>query len=197
MRIAVSGTHCCGKTTLVDEFLLAHQEFAHEPEPYTVLQDDYGETFGAEPSADDFHRQLEFNVSRLRRYKPREPVIYERSPADFLAYLLALSDLGRDEDALRIANGSLGMVHEGLQLLDMIVFLPIDDGNNDIVPEGEDVELRKEVNKRLEDILIEDGFDFFASNRPVVVEAVGSTRQRMRTVEMAIRSQLTKVGDDS
>jgi hypothetical protein len=187
MRIAVSGTHCCGKTTLIDEFLLAHQEFAHEPEPYTVLQDDYGEVFAAEPSADDFYRQLEFNVSRLRRYRPGGRVIYERSPADFLAYLLALNDLGRDEDALRLANSSLGIVREGLRLLDMIVFLPINHRDGGVVPEGEDVELRREVNRRLEWILIEDGFDLFASNCPVVVEAIGATGQRLRTVEMAIR----------
>jgi predicted ATPase len=109
MRIAVSGTHCCGKTTLVDEFLLAHQEFAHEPEPYAVLQDDHGEVFAAEPSADDFYHQLEFNVSRLRRYSSGDRVIYERSPADFLAYLLALNELGRDADALQLANSSLGI----------------------------------------------------------------------------------------
>jgi hypothetical protein len=194
MRIAVSGTHCCGKTTLIDEFLRAHPEFAHEPEPYTVLQDDYGEIFAAEPSADDFYRQLEFNVSRLRRYGPDEWVIYERSPADFLAYLLALNDLGRDEDALQVAHSSLGMVREGLQLLDIIVFLPIDDRAGDDVPEWEDEELRREVNRSLEDILIAGVFDFFASNCPVVVEAIGSTGQRVRTMEMAIRSRLGAVG---
>lgn len=195
MRIAVSGTHCCGKTTLIDEFLLAHREFAHEPEPYAVLQDDYGEVFAAEPSADDFYRQLEFNVSRLCRYGPGERVIYERSPADFLAYLLALDDLGRDEDALRLADSSLGVVREGLQLLDMIVFLPIDDGDGGGgVPEWEDLELRRKVNKRLEGILLEDEFGFFASNRPIVVEAIGSTGRRVRTVEMAIGSPLGEVG---
>lgn len=195
MRIAVSGTHCCGKTTVIDEFLLTHQEYAHEPEPYIALQDDHGEAFAAEPSADDFYRQLEFNVSRLRCYGPGERVIYERSPADFLAYLLALDGLGRDGDALRIANSSLSMVREGLRLLDIIVFLPIDEGGGDgAVPEWEDVKLRAGVNRRLEGILLEDDFDLFASNRPAVVEAVGSTGQRVRTIEMAIKSWPGKVG---
>ena len=42
MRVAISGTHACGKSTLIDEFLLVHPEFTHEPEPYTVLDEDYG-----------------------------------------------------------------------------------------------------------------------------------------------------------
>jgi hypothetical protein len=68
MRIAISGTHCSGKSTLIDEFLLAHPEFTHEPEAYEALQEDHGETFSAEPNAEDFYRQLEYNVGRLRQY---------------------------------------------------------------------------------------------------------------------------------
>src|SRR6185295_8260084 len=102
MRIAISGTHCCGKSTLIDQFLLAHPDFAHEPEPYEALQDDYGETFAAEPCAEDFYRQLEYNAGRLREYGRGDRVIFERSPADYLAYMLALSALHRDRDASRV-----------------------------------------------------------------------------------------------
>ena len=55
MRVAISGTHGCGKSTLIDAFLLSHGDYLHEPEPYEVLQDLYGEVFGAEPTSDDFY----------------------------------------------------------------------------------------------------------------------------------------------
>src|SRR4029453_1767913 len=90
MRIAVSGTHGVGKSTLIDEFLRKHPEFVHEPEPYTVLVEDLGEEFSDEPRVEDFHRQLEFNIDRLRQHTPGEKVIYERCPIDFLAYIDAL-----------------------------------------------------------------------------------------------------------
>jgi len=54
MRIAVSGTHGVGKSTLIEEFLRAHPDFVHEPEPYVVLVEDYGEEFSAEPCPEDF-----------------------------------------------------------------------------------------------------------------------------------------------
>ncbi len=41
MRVAISGTHCCGKSTLIDAFLLAHSDYVHEPEAYVALQDMY------------------------------------------------------------------------------------------------------------------------------------------------------------
>src|SRR6476659_2718499 len=90
MRIAVSGTHCVGKSTLIDEFLRVHPEFVHEPEPYTVLVEDYGEEFSAEPCVQDFRRQLEFNLERLAKHSPKENVIYERCPIDFIAYIETL-----------------------------------------------------------------------------------------------------------
>ena len=134
MRIAISGTHCSGKTTLIDGFLLTHPEYSHEPEAYAVLQEDYGEAFSAEPSAEEFYRQLEFNVSRLKHYGQAECVIFERCPADYLAYMLALSDLSRDDDALRVVDASLDLVGDAIQFLDVIVFLPAGDARVTVMP---------------------------------------------------------------
>lgn len=29
MRVAISGTHCCGKSTLIDAFLLGHRDYIY------------------------------------------------------------------------------------------------------------------------------------------------------------------------
>src|SRR6185369_13721173 len=107
MRVAVSGTHGVGKSTLIDEFLRRHPEFVHEPEPYTVMVEDLGEEFSAEPSVEDFLRQLKFNIDRIRQHAPGENVIYERCPVDFLAYIHALDP--------QSAEASLELVSEAMQ----------------------------------------------------------------------------------
>lgn len=185
MRIAISGTHCCGKSTLIDEFLLAHPDFAHEPEPYEALQEEYGETFAADPCAEDFYQQLEHNVGRLRQYGSGDRVIYERSPADFLAYMFALDELGRDRGASRVIENSLGMAEDAIHLLDVVVFLPASNLQSE-VPDSEDPELRSAMDVRLEGILIEDDLGWFGSNHPVVLKASGTTAQRLQTVEGAV-----------
>ena len=187
MRIAISGTHCCGKSTLIDEFLLAHPDFAHEPESYEALQEEYGETFGADPCADDFLRQLEHNVGRLRRNASGGRVIFERSPVDYLAYMFALAELGRDREANRVAENSLGMAQEAILLLDLVVFLPANDQGVE-APESEDPELRSAVDTRLEGILIDDDLGWFGLGRPVILTATGSTAQRLQTIESAVGS---------
>lgn len=182
MRIAVSGTHSCGKSTLIEEFLLAHPDFAHEPEAYEALTEDHGESFAADPSAEDFQRQLEYNLGRLNSYRPGDRVIFERCPVDYLAYMLALADLGRDRDRSQLLECARELSRNAIGLLDIVVFLPMN-GPSD---EMEDARLRTAVNARLESILLDDELDFFGAGHPRVIEAPGSTPQRLRAIEIAM-----------
>jgi hypothetical protein len=167
MRIAVSGTHCVGKSTLIDEFLRVHPQFVHEREPYTVLVEDYGEEFSAEPCGEDFRRQLEFNIDCLAKHSAEENVIYERCPFDFIAYIDVLDP-----------NNTPPLLEPISERLDVIVYLPIDHDD-----EGEYPKLRKAVDRRLREILLDD--DLAMINIPVI-EASGSTAQRLRTLEKVI-----------
>ena len=179
MRIAVSGTHGVGKSTLIDEFLATHPEFAHEPEAYTVLVEDFGEEFSSIPAVDDFRRQLEFHIERLRTYRPGEKVIYERSPVDYLAYVHALEQLGRERVSPYFLDKMEQSVIEASAHLDLIVFLPLETQFE--ILEDEDLELRRTVDQYL--IALFDA-DQFGPARAVTT--TGTTAQRLRTIETAI-----------
>ena len=171
MRIAISATHCIGKSTLIDEFLRAHTDFVHEPEPYAMMVEEFGEEFAAEPCVEDFYRQLEFNVDRLRQHAHGERVIYERCPIDFLAYIAVL-----DPKAIEPA---LGMVAGSIQQLDRIVYLPLAEDDQ---MEVEYPKLRKAVDRRLSAIYREDEFGIVSGSGIEVVEAIGSTDERLRSL---------------
>lgn len=185
MRIAVSGTHCTGKSTLIDEFLRTHPEFTHEAEPYAVMVEDLGEDFAAEPCVEDFHRQLEFNIDRLQQHAPGERVIYERCPIDFLAYIDALDP--------KKTNTLLVQVSNEMQHLDLIVYLPLDD----TTPDCEYPKLQKAVDRRLSAIFREDEFGVLSSCSAAIVEASGSTTQRLRIIESHLVQSNTQPGDVS
>ena len=170
MRIAVSGTHGVGKSTLIDAFLQKHPEFVHEPEPYTVLVEDLGEKFSAEPCVEDFLRQLEFNIDRLKQHAANENVIYERCPVDFLAYIHALDP--QTAEALRES------VSDAMQHLDLIVYLPLETTTDEFP------KLQRAVDRRLSSILREDELEIMTHVR--IVEAVGPTDRRLRTLENTI-----------
>ena len=165
MRIAVSGTHGVGKSTLIEEFLRLHPQFEHEAEPYEVMVEDYGEEFAAEPCVEDFLRQLEFNLERMGQHATAENVIFERCPLDFLAYINALDS--------SVSNELMERISDAMQQLDLIVYLPLDDASG-----GEYPKLRRAMDHQLSELL--------TSTNVAVVEATGSTAQRLRAVENAL-----------
>lgn len=174
MRIAVAGTHCSGKSTLIEDFLAAHPHYIHEPEPYEWL-----EAAAAEPGAEEFYQQLEVSMERLRAYRDGDNVIAERSPLDFLAYLLALNDLGRSARDCELIANAAELTAAGLAHIDLLVVLPLEID----APESEDLELREAMNERLLDLITTDPYSFFVSGCPHVVETRGARNQRLRALE--------------
>ena len=176
VRIAVSGTHCSGKSTLIEDFLAAHGNYHHEPEPYEWLDD-----MAEEPSAHDFYRQLEVCVDRLRNYGRGENVIAERSPVDFLAYLTAITDLGRSARDCQLMDSAAELAAEGMANIDLLVILPLNDRDGIAAPESEDLELRSAMNDCLLDLITTDPYSLFNSVR--IVEIHGARHERMRVLE--------------
>ena len=75
-----------------------------------------------------------------------------------------------------------GTIHS---MLEVIVFLPLD-VDDDVIfgtPDSEDLELRRAVDSRLANILNGDDLDLFSASGPKVLEAHGSTIQRVQTLE--------------
>jgi deoxyadenosine/deoxycytidine kinase len=176
MRIAISGTHCSGKSTLVEEFLLMHRSFEHEPEAYEAMHELNDETY-PEPTAESFFAQLEYHVHRLQQHKPGDRVIFERCPIDYVVYLDALLTLKRSSADSHLAKQSISIARDAVRLLDLIAFLP---GTEiQLVSEDEDPKLRDEVDAGLEDILMNDSLDMFGDASPRVIQLTGSTAQRL------------------
>jgi len=186
MRIAISGTQCCGKSTFIDAFLTSHPEYTHEPEAYEALGD-RGESFAAEPSADDFVRQLEYCVDRINQFAPSERVILERCPADYIAYLLALEELGRDPTAQQLKETSIKVARRGMENVDIVVFLRPNDRRYEF-PDDEDPVLRTMVDTYLEAILLDNDLNLVNHSRPLVLEATGSTAERIEALNTAVRT---------
>ena len=89
MRIVVSGTHASGKSTLIADFARRHPEYAVFADPFELIDES-----DDRPAAAMFAMQLRLAADRLIEADSGEKIIAERGPLDFLAYLLALDELG-------------------------------------------------------------------------------------------------------
>src|SRR4051812_25174311 len=113
MRIAVSGTHFVGKSTLVEELSAALPEYSTVEEPYFLLEEE-GHEFADPPSIEDFELQLERSITCLDERELN--VIFDRCPADLLGYLLSHPDA----DAFEL-DAWLPRVRSAIETLDLIV----------------------------------------------------------------------------
>jgi hypothetical protein len=175
MRIAVSGTHASGKSTLISDFALRHPEFTVLPDPFDLIDESWDQ-----PSAAMFARQLRIAAERLGSSEIAGDVIAERGPLDFLAYLLALDEVAGASASPELLERSTILTAEALGHVDLLVVLPLNSADAIEVGADEDPELRDAMNDMLMELV--DDADLVGS-RLTVVEIVGSPSERLRRLE--------------
>ena len=177
MRIAISGTHCSGKSTLVDALSETLPQYTTVEEPYHLLQEE-GYEFAELPSIEDFVLQLERSIESLD--ESASNVIFDRCPADILGYLLSHTDT----EAFDLKEW-LPRIRTAIRKLDLLVFLPIEDIDRIVLPLSQDAAYRQRVDELLKDIVLDDLFDFDVE----VLEATGSPQRRVEKVLEHIRNK--------
>lgn len=170
MRIAVSGAHRTGKTTLIEELSRALPTYIVVDEPYHLLEEE-GHEFPEMPSIEDFELQLERSIQCVDDSENDQ--IFDRCPADLLAYLIAHPDADGSE-----VDPWLPRARKAMQRLDLVVFVPVEEPDLITVSESEENELRRQVDEELRDIILDDRWDFGVE----AIEVTGTARERARQV---------------
>jgi len=170
MRLALTGSHKTGKTTLARHLARANNRLSAVEEPYYGLQRQ-GYPFSPRLSRADLEVQLEFSLASLKG--PRSWVVFDRCPLDFLGYLACHSD------AADVAwDQWVPRVLEGLDSLDLLVRVPIESPDRITLDPGE-VGAREAVDRALTTLL---DTEVFRDLRPKVFTVTGALDERVRTV---------------
>jgi predicted ATPase len=170
MRIAISGTHFSGKSTLVEALSDALPQYMIVEEPYHLLEEE-GYEFSEFPSLEDFEMQLKRSIESLE--ESASNVVFDRCPADILGYLLSHIDAEAfDLDVW------LPRIHTAIRKLDLVVFLPIEEPDRIVLPMSQDASYRQRVDEKLKEIILDNSFDFEVD----VLEATGSLQMRVEQV---------------
>jgi hypothetical protein len=176
MRIAISGTHFSGKSSLVQALSEALPQYATVEEPYNLLLEE-GYEFAEFPSIEDFELQLERSIENLDEATPN--VIIDRCPADILGYLLSHTDV----EAF-ILDEWLPRIQTAIKKLDLVVFLSIEEPDRIVLPLSQDAVYRQRVDEKLREVILENIFDFEVD----VLEVSGSLQTRVERVLAHIRN---------
>jgi predicted ATPase len=178
VRIAFSGSHRVGKTTLVESVKERLPGHATVDEPYHLLEED-GYEFAEQPSLEDFEAQLVRSLAALD--DTGRDVLFDRCPVDILAYLLEHDDATAfDPDAW------LAQIRDAVHTLDLVVLVPIEEPDRIALPPHEDADHRRAVHDRLHDLLVDDAL----GSDVEVLTVAGDVRARTDQImaQIALRS---------
>ncbi|CAN5408909.1 hypothetical protein BH10PSE19_BH10PSE19_03710 [soil metagenome] len=183
MRIAVSGTHFMGKSTLIEDFIKKHPNYKTEIEPYYKLQEEKVMDLSLEPSLDSLLEQLDYSIEQLNNHANERNIIFDRCPLDFISYVMCIADhddidINKSEVSERFPD-----IKSALNNLDLIVFLPIT--KEQLIEYTEDnPAYRKAANKNFKKIYRDDIWDIFPKyDHPKVIEISGDRLERIKKLE--------------
>ena len=194
MRIAISGSHSLGKSTVVNDWVAAHPEFRREEEPYRALALNGPYEILFRESSTRLHNglQLYYNISRVNRYSSAaDDVIFDRAPVDYLAYSQYTANRGTTDIDSAFVASMVPAVRESLDHLDILAFVPkseawpVEMEADGIRPV--DHAYRDEVDVIFKQIYREGRFAVMPSvHPPLMLELVGSRHQRLDQLREAI-----------
>lgn len=151
MRIGVSGTHGTGKTTLVEALCARLPGHVAVDEPYHLLEEE-GHEFQYPPSSEDYRSLMARAARSLCSPPSPSATIFDRTPLDYLAYLVAAgADPSEEADhtPLRVA-----FTH-----LDLLVITVITAETERLLPATEWPGLRARTNDALLELVYDDPLD--------------------------------------
>jgi hypothetical protein len=129
MRLAISGTHSMGKTTLLGDCARAFPDFVAETEAYRTLRAFNPDLFLGLGREADKHAMWILQgelMGKLLRHRRGDRVFFDRGPADMLAYSLYAKEEGQTD----LDEGFLQSLRDIARIycrefLDAILFVPI------------------------------------------------------------------------
>lgn len=177
MRVAISGTHGTGKTTLVEALCGHLPGHVAADEPYYLLEEE-GYEFQFPPSLEDYRALLACSVRSL--CSPRSPsgAVFDRTPLDYLAYMAATGAdpvEGVDGAPLRPAFASL----------DLLVIAVITPETERVLPAAQMPGLRSRTNDALMELAYDDPLNAWEDTP--LLELGGPLDGRLDAVLAALR----------
>lgn len=145
MKIAITGAHRVGKTTLVEKLQENLADYDFRMEPYYELEES-GYEFSEGPNVDDFLKQLEYSIKQISTSDYN--VIFDRCPFDFLAYIQAI-------DKTKNIQSLYNRVESIMKEIDLLIFVPIEEPDLILCQESDLPKLRNKVNEILNDWILD------------------------------------------
>ncbi len=193
MRIAISGTACQGKSTLIKDFKEKWPSYKSPDKTYRDIITEQNLDHSSTTNKETQMAILNFMIDELQKTSKGDKVIFDRCPLDNIVYSIwaeAKKESDIDDDFIKKC---MTLVSESLRFIDMIFFVPITkvspveveednlrDTSEDYIEEIDNI--FKAVHR---DYMNNPRSSFFVEDdRPAIIEIFGSRKERIELIKL-------------
>lgn len=204
MRIAISGTACQGKSTLVKDFLENWPNYSRSKESYRQVVKKDGLKINKEVNQDSQWKILNCLIDDLQNTTKEDNIIYDRCPLDNLVYSMWSYEKGNSDIDKAFIDKCIPLVRESMRLLDIIFFIPITKAAPVKIEAKENRETDLSYIKEIDFIFkaierqhsVNGGFPFFVhDDKPAIIEIFGTPEERIKMIELYLDKDGEVVSD--
>jgi len=193
MRIAISGTACQGKSTLIKDFLEKWPQYTSPEKTYRDIITEKGLKHSSITNQETQWEILNFMIDELQKYSKKDKVIFDRCPLDNIIYSICAEEKKESDIDDKFIQKCMPLIRESLRFLDIIFFTPITkvapveleeddlrDTNSEYISEIDNI--FKAVHR---DYMNNPKSTFFAQDdRPGIIEVFGNRRERLELIKL-------------
>lgn len=205
MRIAISGTACQGKTTLINDFIVNWPCYKRSNESYRKVIKEEQLKINKEANKDGQWKILNCLIDDIQKASQETHVIFDRCPLDNLIYSMRSFEAGASDIDKEFIDKCIPLVSESLKLVDIIFFIPITKVSPVQVSEKNTRDTDSTFINEIDNIfkavhqqyLRNGGTPFFcADDKPGFIEVFGSPEERIRMIELYLNKSGDLISDD-
>ena len=198
MRIAISGTACQGKTTLIKDFLEQWPSYKTPKKTYRDIIKENNLDHSSKTNKKTQWDILNFMIEEQQKHRTGQNVIFDRCPLDNLIYSMwAVEQPDNDIDE-EFVKKCIPLVRESFRNLDVIFFTPITKVAPVVVEEDDlrdtDAEIIESIDNIFKAVHREHEHNpkttfFITDDKPAIIEVFGSRHERIQLLKLYIDAE--------
>lgn len=206
MRIAIVGSACQGKSTLINDFLKTWPSYKRSNESYRKLLKEEKIKINKEVDQDGQWKILNCLINDLQQTEKGDKIIFDRCPLDNIIYSLWAEDKQTSDIDKDFIKKCIPLVQESMKAIDIVFFLPI----TKVAP----VPIEKKKNREVDEAYIKEidnifkvishnytrnGICPFLANddRPPIIEIFGSPEERIEMIKLYLNDKGDLIEDET
>jgi predicted ATPase len=203
MRIAISGTQCVGKTTVIKDILKNWNMYETPDKTYRDAVKEANLPCNQKSTTETQQLIMDFLCDQTMSTKVGDMKIFDRSPHDALAYSMWCYLKGVEGFDDEFMKKQIYLAREASKFLDIIFYIPLTEKYNVPIVEDElrdtDPNYRKEIDNIFAEIYTNPnsrGVYFDPEDCPAVIEIFGTPEERLEMIKFYINENGKMYGEE-